>query len=1126
MVDIAASTKINEYFQSLESGVQKIYSFAKLARSKGFDPSSQVDVKLAKNLAERVVGLISVVAPKIANAGVVERIIELEKEFGTLDWRVAMQIALEIAQEKFVKFPTQKEAIEIGIRVGFAYVTVGVVSSPLEGFTSIDIKKRRDNTGEYFAMNFAGPVRNAGGTAAAVSVIICDYVRKKMGYAKYDPDEKESQRTYVEIMDYHERVTNLQYVPSKEEATFMTQNCPIEISGDPSEKFDVSNFKDLPRVKANRIRSGFCLIHSSCIPLKAPKLWKNMSKWVDSMNMDDWKFLEEFLNIQKKAKSSSTNTSSGKKSDAKIYPVYTYMADLVGGRPVVGHPLRAGGFRLRYGRSRVSGFSAQAMHPASMHVMDDFIAIGTQLKVERPGKATTIVSCDTICGPTVLLEDDSVVYIDTVEEAKRLSKSVKEILYLGDVLICYGDFSDRAHALMPAGYCEEWWIQEVTHSIKQIAQDDLPETIHKFLQEQNCEFVTHNVQKNAKMNLTKEFIADLLENPMTKKLSYEQALFISKATQTPLHPAYTAFWKLLNWNEFDQFLAAVATGDLFSVSVTDITQKRMRIIWTPERKAIVEKLGIPHKCPAHEYIVFDTDWTTILQEQFSIRQPFEATLLLEKYRQFSINKSPSQKHYAEETDDAFAWLNENSQIKIRDKAGIFIGARMGRPEKAKMRKMAGAVYGVPPQEITVIEDGQQKDIVVTEHAMKPELRNRFDVYSNKDGTIRYDASEAPITHFKPKEIATSVERLVELGYTHDIHNKPLVNDNQILEIFPQDVVIPCCSQSPNEPSDDVFFRTASYIDELLQKLYGLEPFYNLKSKSDLVGQLVFGLAPHTSAATVGRIIGFTKSQPLYCHPMFHAAMRRDCDGDESCVFLLLDGFINFSTRFLPQHRGGTMDAPLVLTSIINPSEVDDMYLNLDIVWKYPKELYEAALQFKKPWDIEIAKANKTLGTEKQFEGLGFTHDTSDFNAGVLCSAYKTLPSMSEKVDGQMKLAEKIRAVDATEVAQIVIDKHFIRDIMGNLRKFSQQEFRCSKCNTKFRRPPLSGKCTKYNCGSTKILFTISKGSIIKYLDMSINLGRKYGIKGYTQQCLDLLKFRVDGVFGKEKETQTGLAGFM
>ena len=101
--------------------------------------------------------------------------------------------------------------------------------------------------------------------------------------------------------------------------------------------------------------------------------------------------------------------------------------------------------------------------------------------------------------------------------------------------------------------------------------------------------------------------------------------------------------------------------------------------------------------------------------------------------------------------------------------------------------------------------------------------------------------------------------------------------------------------------------------------------------------------------------------------------------------------------------------------------------------------------------------------------MGFTHDTSSINLGVGCSAYKLLPTMEEKLRGQMNLATKIRAVDESEVAKIVIEKHFIKDIKGNLRKFSQQQFRCVVCNEKYRRPPLVGKCTK--CGGN-IIFTI------------------------------------------------------
>jgi hypothetical protein len=82
---------------------------------------------------------------------------------------------------------------------------------------------------------------------------------------------------------------------------------------------------------------------------------------------------------------------------------------------------------------------------------------------------------------------------------------------------------------------------------------------------------------------------------------------------------------------------------------------------------------------------------------------------------------------------------------------------------------------------------------------------------------------------------------------------------------------------------------------------------------------------------------------------------------------------------------------------------------------------------------------------------GQGHTTDDFNHAVVHSSYKSLPSMHEKVASQMDLSNKIRAVDIEDVARLVIERHFIRDTRGNLRKFSQQGFRCSSCNSKFRR---------------------------------------------------------------------------
>lgn len=132
--------------------------------------------------------------------------------------------------------------------------------------------------------------------------------------------------------------------------------------------------------------------------------------------------------------------------------------------------------------------------------------------------------------------------------------------------------------------------------------------------------------------------------------------------------------------------------------------------------------------------------------------------------------------------------------------------------------------------------------------------------------------------------------------------------------------------------------------------------------------------------------------------------------------------------------------------------------------------------------------------------------------------------MEDKLKGQMDLAEKIRAVDTSDVARLVIERHFLRDIKGNLRKFSMQEFRCVKCNEIYRRPPLVGKCTVPGCNG-RIIFTIAEGSVIKYLEPSISIANKYDVPPYLKQSLELVKRRIEAVFGKEKEKQTGLGAW-
>ncbi len=1172
---VVASKSMERYFEEINAKTDVAYAIANNARKRGYDPEQTVDIPLARNMAERVEGLISAVAPQLVGKGVIQRIDELEQKYGRLSWQVALQIALEVAQQKFCEFKDQKEAMEVGIRTGFTYHTVGIVSAPLEGLVEIKIKKRRDGK-DYLALVYAGPIRGAGGTACAVSLLIADYVRKNFGIEAYDPDESEIKRFSTELMDYQDRVTNLQYNPSDEEKKFLAQYTPVEISGEPTEKIEVSNFKNLPRIESDKIRGGVCLV-LSMLALKAPKMWNELTKWGKDFGMEHWNFLEQFLKVQKEQKSKSDSKKEEKKE--RISPDYTYLADLVAGRPVLSHPQAEGGLRLRYGRCRNSGYSAASIHPATMILLNKYIAVGTQVKVERPSKGAALTSCDSVEGPIAKLVNGNVVRVETEEDAKKYRYEVEEILFLGDILFSYGDFADRSHILMPPGYCEEWWVQEFEREAVNLFGSLDYEKISELLE------------------ISPEKVEEILKNPM-QKIPAKLAVKISKLTKIPLHPRYTYHWRALSNSDL---IGLVGWLDRAKVEKSDSIEK---IVLPLEKgKRFLEVIGIPHLVSA-DNVVIEKDDAHAFLSSLGIEKSSDLKSELEKIRNLPDKKT-------------LEIINEIAGMKVRDKSGIFIGARMGRPEKAKMRKMTGSPHSLFPcgeeggrmrafqssleagfvesdfpdylckkcgsatimpvcekcgeraariytcktcgKKETPCEHGSKSfsrkkinikeyfesamkklgeqnrpDLIkgvkgtsnkdhIPEHLAKGILRAKHNVYVNKDGTTRFDMTELPLTHFKPREIGTSIEKLRELGYEKDIYGKELSEENQLLEIKPQDVVLPASDESPDEKADDVLMRVAEFVDDLLVKFYGLEPFYNVKTREDLLGHLVVGLAPHISAGIMGRIIGFSETLGCFSHPLWHAAHRRDCDGDENCVMLLMDALLNFSRQFLPDKRGGrTMDAPLVLTAVLNPAEVDDMVHKVDVPFKYPLEFYEACLEYKHPKEIKIDQIGKRLGTELQYESMGFTHNTASISAGAQCSAYKILPTMEEKLRGQMELAEKIRAVDKEDVARLVIEKHLLRDVKGNLRKFSTQRFRCSKCNESYRRPPLAGKCIR--CGGN-IIFTISEGSIVKYLEPSLSIAKKYAVSKYLKQVLDLTKRMIESTFGKEKEKQTGLGAW-
>ncbi|MFC6725946.1 DNA polymerase II large subunit, partial [Halobium palmae] len=132
------------------------------------------------------------------------------------------------------------------------------------------------------------------------------------------------------------------------------------------------------------------------------------------------------------------------------------------------------------------------------------------------------------------------------------------------------------------------------------------------------------------------------------------------------------------------------------------------------------------------------------------------------------------------------------------------------------------------------------------------LRAKHGVTSFKDGTVRYDMTDLPVTAVRPQELDVTADQFRALGYDTDVDGEPLRHDDQLVELKVQDVVL-------SDGSAEHMLKTANFVDDLLERFYDLPPFYEVEEREDLVGELVFGMAPHTSAAVVGRVVGFTSA---------------------------------------------------------------------------------------------------------------------------------------------------------------------------------------------------------------------------------------------------------------------------
>ena len=1324
--------EIQSYEEWLDERTEEAYKIAELARKKGLDHSLEVEIPRASDLASRTEKLL---IEHLEGAEVADDIRKLLAEFDreTTSIKMATIVAKRFRDNGY----DLQKSIDVGLRVGLAILTEAVLVAPLEGISEVRLLPNLDGT-QFLSIHFAGPIRAAGGTAQALAVLIGDMIRRELDVDAYKPSDDEVERVKEEFGLYR---GNLQYRPPPEEVDTIVRACPVMVNGESTEDIECAGYGRVRNIDEARIRGGVLLVIGEGLCLKAPKIQRHTER----LKVPGWDFISAFAN---KGKEKSNDSEGNGFTSRKVPEISKFMKDIIAGRPVFGAPLEPGGFRLRYGRARPSGLAAGSCNAASMSAMDDFIAVGTQMKIERPGKACAITPCDIAEGPWAILENGEFKQYNDSDSFNKERSQISSIWDNGELVLGYGEFMENNKNLVPAAYSHDWWAADLIDAL------DSEQAVDEF-----CRFIgtdrknmpdgtpglpiNHDTDLDARFHIRRKWRDCLiLLNP-----KWEGAKEIAIRFSTSLVGSNNPWWLDLPIEWVPALLKSIESatfrnGNLRFIDGVKGWNPRDMDELRPEKEAAINyqnipgpsipvengifsdsiphtwvlrihglikgsalMLGLAHHHDGDDLVITEgwealldglgytlngnapmkiEDAETVFKDRIDELRSAAVTLSEERSRKRELEKERSTVRIAAETnarqrglgiaetdkigrdaanqlpdpgpkepdrylraqileddhavDGILTQIRIISRLRWEHSAPVRVGCRMGRPEKSAPREKP-TVHSLFPIELyggnqrLIANAADQKDLRVqmgvrfctvcekkspminchhrklddfgeekpgevcggrTELRVSSEKENsrrrgelqtiridniledaRISLGLNRipkkmkglkklmsknqtpepvekgilrakhglpvfrDGTIRFDMSDVPVTHFTPEEVGVEWGQLKHLGYTHDCFGEELHRDDQMLEIFPQDFILA-------KNGADYFVRAAQYIDELLVRFYGMEPYYHVEKPEDLVGHLICALAPHTSGGVLSRLIGFTDSSGGYAHPLFHAAKRRNCDGDEDAIMLLMDGLLNFSRDILPSNRGGKMDAPLVLTTRLNPTEVDKEALNVDSAWHYERWFYEATLEQPHPKALadKMDFIERRLGTIGAVRGLGYTHSTKSMSEGPPLSAYKTLETMIDKMNGQLSLGHRLRGVDVRTVASSVVRSHFLPDLRGNLVAFTRQKVRCLKCGHSYRRMPLAGKCiqpkkltgrgmsafgvkkSEGDMCNGNLALTVTEGAVRKYIKVTKHVMETYGVDQYTRQNVEWLAESVESLFNNDNAKQLSLADFL
>lgn len=1097
------------YFSSLQKVLKSTVYAANEAKAKKKDPMDKIEVHFCHNIFDKIEKIIGFEG------------LSSELEFAykkTNKWFIiALIIARNIVTKKIKSLHNlnENQTLTLALQTTLVILSRGLITIPTESIPNVEINRRT----RHLTVYFSNTIRYAPGEVIGLVILIADYLRKKLYLKKFHMTEDVYGRYLEEILLFLGE-NNTQLTLNLELIKNTIGNIGIEISGESYTNKEVVNYRNLPNIP-NLIRPGMCVAIQRFLERlsEVSRIRKDSGipdwSWIDTINPKDIiKHKMEF------------SPSSCKINQPLIAPTNTNS-----------------GFRLRYGRARNIGLGTVGINPATIFLLK-IASPGTQIMLDSINRPLTISQVSTIQGPLVELISGEIRRINTIKEAKSILNQVSAIIDLGDVLLNPEDVA-YAEKMEVNSWTEDLWLNKINGNL---TQSNL--SLKVFAEENSLDF---------------NQLSRIIENPNRYIPSFDLALNISNILNISLHPAYIANWDLISFKEF------VGLIEQIEITNNSFIKKKKEI------QGILKKLQFPFTFKDnniqldlhHDLLVYiikhkseilaektDNNLERILKKFLPTPTfaniPRRLGMKIIKPEKNSTKKTSPSSHclfpvgfFGGSKRDLIK-AAKSSDLKLQlpyyycpeCKIEIFVPfcPQCKKPAKQQYRcsnnhlcelkqecDICGSysrAYGSQNIDLDSIIKSSLKrmkietikkikgvsylknETKIPENISKGILRSINDLYVFKDGTTRFDVTNEPLTHFKPKEFNISLKLLSELGYTHDINGKNIESTNQIIELFPFDIII-------DKNCKDFLIKLSKFLDDELTLLYKENVFFgSSNNKQNILGSLIVGINPTSQIGTIGRIIGFSNTNITYANPIWYLLKGRNCNGDVDSLTFLLDILLNYSQAYLPPIRGGIMDTSHIIQI---PRKLDELN-ELTRVDYIPICTDFYSRLNKRPKKDELFHVNTPINEIN----YSYTHQIESLNDNF--NNLLNGKSSIEKIEPYLSLIKKIPEIDEEEILNAILKNNYLKKMTNSLKKYFVQPFKCRRCQTNFRRIPLSNQCPSCN-GTDSIVITRQATFSLRLFNSIKLIEKRYGklISTTNQSWINNLELNKNNLFNPEHQ---------